>query len=288
VIAGWVSWRFNVRNALTIDIEDWYQCIVYDYTTWPSFEDRIVHSTRKVLKLLRETGTRATFFVLGYVAAHHPGLVAQICAEGHEIASHGYHHLFIYHQTPDEFRADLERSIRVIEEITGERPLGYRAPFFSITKQSWWAFDILGEMGFRYDSSIYPVLNHRYGIPNAPRFAHSIEVNGKRILMELPISTVRLGLNWPVGGGVYFRFLPYPLMKMAVKRINREGKPALLYFHPWEIDPDQPVLEELSRLFKARRYLNLEKAESKWRSLLSGLEFGPLNEVFQRDIFGKS
>jgi polysaccharide deacetylase family protein (PEP-CTERM system associated) len=277
-----------MRNALSIDVEDWHHCMVPDYKTWSSYEDRIVYSTTKVLGLLRETGTRATFFLLGYVAASHPELVSQIRAEGHEVASHGYHHEFIYNQTRDEFRADLDRSIQVLEEITGERPLGYRAPFFSIINRSWWAFEVLAEMGFQYDSSIYPVLNHRYGIPNAPRFAHRIEVNGHALLTELPISTLRLGLNLPVGGGVYFRFLPYPLIKMAVKRINRQGRPALLYFHPWEIDPDQPVLDDLPRLFKARRYLNLDKAEGRWRSLLSGFQFAPLREVFQREIEGEA
>jgi len=277
-----------VKNALTVDVEDWHHCMVDDYRTWSSYEDRIVHSTTKVLRLLRETGARATFFVLGYVAARHPELVAQIRDAGHEVASHGYHHQFVYHLTRDEFRADVERSIQVLQEVTGERPLGYRAPFFSITKRSWWAFDVLAEVGFRYDSSIYPVFNHRYGIPDAPRFAHRIEFDGKGGLLELPISTVRIGFNLPVGGGVYFRFLPYRLMRMFVKQINREEKPALLYFHPWEMDPDQPVLEGLPVLFKARRYLNLDRAENKWRSLLSDLEFAPVSEVFQREIWGKS
>jgi polysaccharide deacetylase family protein (PEP-CTERM system associated) len=276
-----------MKNAISVDVEDWYQCMVPDYTTWPSYEDRIVYSTQKVLDLLSKAGVRATFFTLGYVVANHPDLVEKIYSEGHEIQCHSYRHQFIYHLTPDEFRADLERSVEAIERITGRRPEGYRAPFFSITKRSWWAFDVLAELGFRYDSSIFPVFNHRYGVPDAPRFPHRIDTDGNGGLTELPISTLKLGMNWPMGGGVYFRFLPYPVIRKAVQQINKEGKPVLLYFHPWEIDPEQPVLEGLSPLFKARRYLNLDKAEAKWRSLLSDFEFGPVCEVFEREINGE-
>ena len=269
-----------MKNALTIDIEDWHHNMVHESASWGAYEDRIVGSTERVLRLLDETGTRATFFVLGYVADHHPELVARIHAEGHEVSSHGYGHEFVYNLTPEQFRSDLERTNEAIQRATGERPLGYRAPFFSITKRSLWALDILYELGFRYDSSIYPVLNHRYGIPDAQRFPHSASTSGDGTLLELPLSTVRLGLNLPAGGGVYFRFLPYRLIKLAVKRVNREGQPAILYFHPWEMDPEQPVMDGLPVLFKARRYLNLDTAEDKWRSLLSDLRFAPIREVF--------
>ncbi|MEW5986004.1 MAG: XrtA system polysaccharide deacetylase [Chloroflexota bacterium] len=275
-----------MKHVLTIDVEDWHHCMVSNYHTWSSYEDRIVHSTTKVLKLLRDTGARATFFVLGYVAETHPELVAQIRDEGHEVASHGQHHEFVYKLTPETFRADLERSGAAIEKVTGERPLGYRAPFFSITKESWWALDVLTELGYRYDSSIYPVINHRYGVPDAPRFPYHLSVEGKGTLTELPVATVKMGLNWPVGGGVYFRAMPYALIKQAVGRIDREGKSAILYFHPWEIDPEQPVLEGLPYLFKARRYLNLDKAENRWRALLTDFEFAPIREVFHQEIFG--
>ncbi len=274
-----------MKNALTVDVEDWYQCMVFDYRTWPSYEDRIVHSTTKVLDMLRDAGVRATFFVLGYVAETHPELVERIAADGHEVENHGQHHEFVYKLTPDEFRADLERSGRAIEQAIGRRPTGYRAPFFSITERNWWAFDVLAEMGFCYDSSVYPVHNHRYGVPGASRFSHRVQAQNQASLVELPTSTVRMGINWPVGGGVYFRAMPYALIKRAVGRVNREGRPAILYFHPWEIDPEQPVLEGLNPLFKARRYLNLDKAESKWRSLLRDFSFAPVGEVFRQEIY---
>lgn len=175
-----------------------------------------------------------------------------------------------------------------IYRTSGRRPIGYRAPYFSITKESWWALDVLTELGFRYDTSIFPVHNHRYGVPDAPRFANRIETSQNGGLAELPISTLKLGVNWPVGGGVYFRFLPYPLIKWAIQHINREGKPAMLYVHPWEMDPDQPVLEDLNPLFKARRYLNLGRTERKWRALFSDFEFAPISEVYQREIYGES
>jgi polysaccharide deacetylase family protein (PEP-CTERM system associated) len=277
-----------MKNAISIDLEDWHHNIVADYTTWPDYEDRVVCSSAIVLKLLRDAGVKATFFTMGYVAEHHPDLIAQIHAEGHEIECHGYYHQFVYHLTPDEFRADLCRTRQAIESITGRRPMGYRAPYFSITKESWWALDVLAELGFRYDSSVFPVHNHRYGVPDAPRFAYQAETNRKGKLLELPSSTVHWGINWPVGGGVYFRFLPYPLIKKAVQQINREGNPALLYVHPWEMDPKQPVLKGLNPLFKARRYLNLDKTESKWRALLADFDFAPISEVFHQEIHGEA
>ncbi|MCO5188464.1 MAG: polysaccharide deacetylase family protein [Anaerolineae bacterium] len=276
-----------MKHVISIDVEDWHQCMVPDYRTWPDYEDRIVYSTQKVLRLLQETNTKATFFVLGYVAEHHPELVAQIKEEGHEVASHGQHHEFVYNMTPDDFRADLERSTDALEAVTGEKPRGYRAPFFSIVKKNWWAFDILSEMGFDYDSSIYPVFNHRYGVPDAPREPHQIEAGGGH-LTELPVATLPLGVNLPVGGGVYFRAMPYAAIKHAIGRLDRSGYSAVLYVHPWEMDPEQPVLQGLPRLFKARRYLNLDKTEAKWRSLLTDFSFGPAGEVFREQIWGET
>lgn len=276
-----------MKNVMTIDVEDWHHCMGLDPATWSAYEDRIVQSTSKVLDLLREADVRATFFTMGYVAEHHPELVARIADEGHEVECHGYHHEFVYNLSPDEFRDDLCRTRDAIERATGRRPLGYRAPYFSIVRdRSWWALDTLAELGFRYDSSIFPVYNHRYGVPDAPRFVHTIETNGFGSLAEIPSSTLKWRANWPVAGGVYFRFLPYPLIRRAVKRINDEGQPAILYVHPWEMDPEQPVLAGLNPLFRARRYLNLDKTEGKWRSLLRDFEFAPMGEVFQKEIHG--
>ncbi len=276
-----------MKHAITIDVEDWHHCIVADYTKWAHFEDRIVFSTSKVLRLLRESGAKATFFVLGYVAEHHPELVAEIRDQGHEIASHGQHHEFVYNLTPETFQQDLQRANDAIGAVTGQAPVGYRAPFFSIVNRSRWAFDVLGEMGFRYDSSIYPVFNHRYGIHDAPRLPHRIQAHDAE-LAELPIATLPLGINLPVGGGVYFRALPYLLIKQAITRLDRAGQSAVLYVHPWEMDPDQPVMPGLPRLFKARRYLNLDSTEAKWRALLRDFEFAPASEVFQQVIAGET
>jgi polysaccharide deacetylase family protein (PEP-CTERM system associated) len=268
-------------NAFTIDVEDWHHCILHDPAQWCKYEDRIVYSTTKLLDIVEEKGVRATCFVLGYVAALHPELVEEIHERGHEVATHGCNHQFVYNQTPQGFRADLERSIRTIAEITGQRPLGYRAPFFSITSQSLWAYEVLADMGFEYDSSVYPVLNHRYGIPSAPRFAHRVQTNGDTSLLELPITTIRVwGINLPVGGGVYFRAVPYRIFRLAWRHVLREGQPAVFYVHPWEIDPDQPVMENIHPLFKARRYLNLHKAERKLRALLSDFKFAPVRDAF--------
>ena len=274
-----------MKNALTIDVEDWHHNIIADYTTWSDYEDRVVYSTTKVLKLLKKHKVTATFFVMGYVADQHPELIAQIAQEGHEIECHGYYHQFVYHLTPEQFLSDITRTRDAIEAFSGRRPIGYRAPYFSITRQSWWALEKLAQLGFRYDSSIFPVHNHRYGIPDTPRFAYCIKTDyGK--LTEFPISTIKLGLNVPAGGGVYFRFLPYAFIKRMIAHINNEGQPAILYVHPWEMDPDQPILSGLHPLFKARRYLNLHQTEKKWDHLLTDFSFAPISQIFQKKLFG--
>lgn len=276
----------HLKNALSVDVEDWHHNMVSDYRTWSSYEDRIVHSTVKVLDLLREVGVKATFFTMGYVAKHHPDLIAQIAEEGHEVESHGYYHQFVYDLTPAEFQEDLLRTREAIVAATGRCPAGYRAPFFSITKKSWWALDTLAELGFEYDSSIFPVHNHRYGVPDAPRFVHRINTRNGGTLTEIPTSTIKWWINLPVGGGFYFRFFPYRFIKRAITQINREGRPAMLYFHPWEMDPEQPVLQGLNPLFKARRYHNLDKTETKWRALFDDFKFASISEVFKQEIYG--
>jgi polysaccharide deacetylase family protein (PEP-CTERM system associated) len=270
--------RTEITNALTIDFEDWYQGLEIPHTDWADYEDRIVPVGRRLLELLGESDTRATFFVLGYVAERHPEIVREIASAGHEIATHGYSHSFIYNQTPDLFRAEMKRAIDHLHEITGEKVLGHRAPFFSITKQSLWALEVLGELGIRYDSSIFPVLNYRYGIESAPRWPYQITA-GESNLTEFPISTWRLlGRNLPVAGGAYFRIYPYSFTRRAFRAINREGYPVAFYLHPWEIDPAQPRIP-LPRRIALTHYFNLAATERRLRRLLRDFHFAPMREV---------
>jgi polysaccharide deacetylase family protein (PEP-CTERM system associated) len=270
--------RTEVVNALTIDFEDWYQGLEIPHTDWDGYEDRIAPVGRRLLELLDEKKTRATFFILGYVAERHPELVREIAAAGHEIGTHGYSHSFIYKQTPDLFRQEMGRALSHLESITGQKVLGHRAPFFSITEQSLWALEVLGELGIRYDSSIFPVLNYRYGIEGAPRWPYQIEA-GERTLTEFPISTWRvLGRNLPVAGGAYFRIYPYRFTRRAFRAINRKGHPVAFYLHPWEIDPAQPRIR-LPRRIALTHYFNLQATERRLRRLLTDFNFAPMREV---------
>lgn len=286
-------------NALTVDVEEHFQVHnfekVVDRGRWDRYPSRVVANTERILKLLEEHRTHATFFILGWVAERHPHLVREIARAGHEIASHGYAHELIYRQKPQEFAADLARSLNAIQAALGQRfaegstapaqapiaadVVGYRAPAFSITRQSLWALDILKDHGIRYDSSIFPLALHdRYGISDAGRFASRLE-NG---LWEFPVATLRLGgRNLPVAGGGYFRLSPSWLNKLAIKAINREGEPAVIYLHPWEFDPEQPRISGASAMSRFRHYINLRSTEDKLRSLLSSeLRFAPIREVF--------
>jgi len=267
-----------VTNALTIDFEDWYQGLEIPHTQWAGFEDRIVPVGRRLLAVFAEAGVRATFFVLGYVAEQHPELVREIAAAGHEVGTHGYSHTLIYQQSPELFREELLRSIRVLEEITGAAVVGHRAPFFSITKKSLWALDILHEAGIRYDSSIFPVRNYRYGIEDAPRWPYDVET-GRGPLREWPITTWQVGgRSLPVAGGAYFRIYPYALTRAAFRSINAGGRAALFYLHPWEIDPHHPKIP-LPRRIALTHYFNLGATEGRLRRLLKDFRFAPMREV---------
>ncbi len=268
-------------NALTIDFEDWYQGLQIPAAQWEGYEDRIVFVGRRLLSLLEEAGTRATFFVLGKVAERHPGLIREIASAGHEIGTHGYAHTPIYQQSPEVFREELVRSLRILEDATGKAILGHRAPFFSITRESLWALDVLGEVGIQYDSSIFPVYNDRYGIPDAPRWPYYLPNGEGNNMVEFPPSTVRaLGRNFPVAGGAYFRIYPYRLTRWAMLRIQREGQPVVFYLHPWEIDPDHPRIP-LPRRIALTHYFNLGATERRFRRLLSEFRFAPMKEVLQ-------
>jgi polysaccharide deacetylase family protein (PEP-CTERM system associated) len=268
----------QITNALTIDFEDWYQGLEIPHTEWAGYEDRIVPVGHKLLEILGEAGVRATFFVLGYVAESHPEMVRRIADAGHEIATHGYSHGLIYRQTPEMFRREMSRAVGALEQMTGRKVLGHRAPFFSITRDSLWALEVLCELGIRYDSSIFPVLNYRYGIEGAPRWPHSLDAAG-RSLMEFPISTWQLlGRNVPVAGGAYFRIYPYALTRRAFRAINGEGHPVAFYLHPWEIDPAHPRIP-LPRRIALTHYFNLNATEGRFRRLLGDFRFAPMGEV---------
>jgi polysaccharide deacetylase family protein (PEP-CTERM system associated) len=267
----------RVLNAITVDLEDWYQGLEIPRECWHGYESRVVSSARRLLSLLAETDVRATFFTLGDVAERHPDLVREISNAGHEIGTHGESHEFVYRLTPDSFRAEISRMAAVLCDLTGREVLGHRAPFFSVTRESLWALDVLAELGFRYDSSIFPVHNYRYGIPDAPRWPHRVSATNR--LVEFPISTWRvLGTNLPIAGGAYFRIYPYAITRMGLRSLNRAGHPAVFYLHPWELDPDHPRIP-VPRRIAATHYFNLSATECRLRRLLRDFRFAPASEV---------
>jgi polysaccharide deacetylase family protein (PEP-CTERM system associated) len=274
-----------MRNALSIDVEEYFHVSAFEsvirFEDWDRYESRVERNTHRILDLLDEYNTKATFFVLGWVAERHPELVHLIHRRGHEVASHGYAHKRIYLQSPEQFREETHRSKKIIEDIIGQPIIGYRAASYSITVESLWALEILAEEGFRYDSSIFPIRHDLYGIPGHQRFLHKLNGNGRRAIAEIPLSTVRMaGINFPVAGGGYLRLFPYAVNHLAILHLNRnEAQPVVVYFHPWEIDPDQPRIPApwLSRF---RHYTNLSRMEDKVRSLLARLSFAPIREVY--------
>jgi polysaccharide deacetylase family protein (PEP-CTERM system associated) len=266
-------------NAISIDFEDWYHGIEIPPCEWDGFEDRIGFSGRRILELLSEARVRGTFFVLGHLAERHPELVREIVAEGHELATHGYSHTFVYRQKPEEFRSEIERSMGFLQDVSGHSVIGFRAPYFSLTSECLWAFDILADCGIKYDSSVFPVRNYRYGIQQADRWPYEIKCSS-RTISELPPSTWA-GRHWtlPVAGGAYFRIYPYYLTRRAFRAINREGRPAVFYLHPWEVDPWHPRIA-LPRRISLTHYWNLGATERRLGKLLQEFRFAPMGEVF--------
>ena len=269
-----------MKNALSIDLEDWF-CVynlrdVVRRKDWDIQELRIDQSTRLILKLLSIHNTKATFFVLGWIAEQVPGLVREIEEEGHEIATHGYSHTLLTEMTRQSFEEDLKRALEVTKACTHQEILGFRAPSFSITDKTSWAFEILERNGIRYDSSVFPIAFHPdYGVPNSPLSIYKISA----FLTEFPLSCVEiLGRRIPCSGGGYFRMYPYLLTKSLLKRCNREGRPAIFYFHPWEVDSKQPRVK-LSWLKRWRHYYNLDKTLNRLDRLLSDFEFTSVKEV---------
>jgi polysaccharide deacetylase family protein (PEP-CTERM system associated) len=272
-----------VVNALTVDVEDYFQVSALaphiDRSRWDAMECRVERNIDRLLALFEQRKARATFFTLGWVAERYPAMVRRIVAGGHALASHGQSHLRASEQERGEFRRDVEGARRQLEDIGGVPVRGYRAPSFSIGHGNLWAFDCLLEAGYAYSSSIYPVRHDHYGMPDAPRFAHRVH-NG---LLELPITTTRvLSRNLPAGGGGFFRLLPYRASRWAIERVNRvDRQAAIFYFHPWEIDPQQPRIRGVSARTRFRHYLNLDRTEARLARLLSDFRWDRIDRVFE-------
>lgn len=276
----------DVVNAMSVDVEDYFQVSGFEDVvareTWSGYESRVCRNTDLLLQIFDEAGIRATFFVLGWVGERFPDLVRRIAVQGHEIASHSHEHRLVYRLSREEFREDLRRARAVLEDAGGGRVAGYRAPSYSITNESLWALDVLIEEGYLYDSSIYPIRHDRYGIPSWPRHLTRV-VRPQGTLWEFPGSTVKLGgANLPIGGGGYFRLLPYQWTRFGFRRVNAaEHLPAMFYVHPWELDPDQPRLAGSSALSRFRHYRNLALTAERLRALVREFRFGRAIDVVQ-------
>jgi polysaccharide deacetylase family protein (PEP-CTERM system associated) len=275
-----------ITNVLSIDVEDYFQVTNFEARVerreWDKYPSRVVANTRRLLNLLDRRQARATFFVLGWVGRRFPGLVREIVKAGHEIGCHSYWHRLVYRQKPNQFRQDLRLARDVLESASGQPVVAYRAPSYSITRESLWALDILEDEGFRFDSSIFPTYHPRYGIPEAPRHLHRLNTDHGS-LWEFPPSAGRLGgLNVPAAGGGYFRLLPARLTALCFRQINRAGHPGVFVVHPWEIDPDQPRLAPPLSRDGWRHYLNLRSTEKKLDWFLRQFSFGALGDVARR------
>jgi polysaccharide deacetylase family protein (PEP-CTERM system associated) len=272
-----------MKNALSVDVEDWFQVGAFEKViardAWETLPRRVEANTDRVLALFDEAGVKATFFTLGWVAARHPALIRRIADAGHEIASHGWDHKRVFTLSEAEFRADLDRAHKAIEDAGGRSPGGYRAPSFSIDARTPWAHPVLAEHGYAYSSSVAPIAHDHYGWRDSPRFAWR-PVAGSS-LIELPVTTVALGgRRFAAGGGGFFRLLPYRFSSWAIRRVNDgEDRPAIFYFHPWEVDPGQPRVAEASIRSKLRHYTNLEVMEPKLLKLLRDHKWGRTDEV---------
>jgi len=274
------------RNAMTVDVEEHFQVAAFENRirrdSWDGYPSRVALNTGRVLDAFAEHGVHATFFVLGWVAEREPALVRRIVAEGHELASHGYDHTRATMLDPAAFLHDVTRTKKILEDLSGRAVRGYRAPSYSIGAQNLWALDVLRDAGYVYSSSIYPIRHDLYGMPEAPRFAFRLHRNA---ILELPVTTVEVaGRKLPAGGGGYFRLLPYPVYAWALRRVNsRDRQPGIFYFHPWEVDPDQPRVDGASMRSRFRHYVNLGTMEARLRRLLREFRWGRMDEVFPFD-----
>ena len=273
-----------ITNAMTIDVEDYFQVSAFekhiDRNDWDNISCRVENSTNRVLDLLGNSNVKATFFVLGWVAERYPGLVKRIVSEGHELASHGLSHIRVTQQTREQFREDVISTKALLEDISGSEIKGYRAASYSINKSNLWALEVLAETGHIYSSSIYPIKHDLYGIPDAPRFKYNPIKNCDFI--EVPVTTVeKFGKKMPCGGGGYFRLYPYSLSRWAIKQVNKvDRQSSVFYFHPWEIDPNQPRQKNIGGKTRFRHYLNLGKMENRLTRLLNDFSWGRMDEIF--------
>lgn len=271
-------------NAMSVDVEEHFQVQAMERTVkrqeWDRRTSRVAGSTNRILDLFAAHNAKATFFTLGWVAERHPGLIRRIVAEGHELASHGYAHGRVDSQTPAEFRDDITRTKTILEDLGGVRVKGYRAPTFSIGRKNMWAFDELAEAGYSYSSSINPIRHDLYGMEEAPRVPFL--PNGPNGVTEFPITTLRLrGRNLPCGGGGFFRLMPYWMSRWAISTVNKnDAMPTIFYFHPWEVDPDQPREPGLSAKSRFRHYLNLGRMEQRLTRLVQDFAWDRMDNVF--------
>lgn len=272
-------------NALSVDIEDWYMVGAFERTIdradWPKKEVRVERNTDAVLQLFDDAGVKATFFTLGCVAAAHPALMRRIVDAGHEVASHGWDHVRVFTMTPGQFQADTAKARAAIEDATGAVVKGYRAPSFSIDQRTPWAHGLLAEAGYVYSSSVAPIRHDHYGWPDSPRFAWRPLDDSD--LIEMPVSTVQVaGRNFAAGGGGFFRLLPYDLSAWAIRRLNaQEKRPAIFYFHPWDMDPGQPFVKDAPLKSKLRHYPNLSRMAPKLRRLAKDFQWGRTDAVVE-------
>jgi polysaccharide deacetylase family protein (PEP-CTERM system associated) len=271
-------------NALSVDVEDYFHVSAFASVIrrddWPKYERRVERNTLRLLDIFAEQNVYATFFVLGWVAQHAPRLIKEIHARGHEIACHGMTHQLVYEQTPEEFRSQTRDSKNLLQDIIGERVIGYRAASYSVTAKSIWALGILEDLGFLYDSSVFPIRHDLYGIPNASRTPFR---PGSGAMLELPLTTVDIaGVRLPCAGGGYFRILPYAYFKWALRRvIDGDSMTAMFYLHPWEIDPDQPRIAGAGLLSRFRHYYNLRHTEPRLRRLLEDFSWGRVDQAYR-------
>lgn len=277
----------RMKNAFTVDVEDYFQVEGFakaiDRSSWEGFRTRVGESNSLLLDILARHKVRATFFVLGWVARKHPEIVRQIVASGHELASHGMSHRLVYTQTPEEFRRETRDAKALLEDLAQRPVVGYRAATYSITSRSLWALDVLCEEGFQYDSSIFPMRHDRYGIPDAEPKPHVLTTPGGGRLVEFPISVLRYGgAKIPVAGGGYFRLFPYQFTRWALRKLNVQQQEFVFYVHPWEVDPEQPRVEEAGVLSRFRHYLNLDRCAERLGRLLGDFEFDTMYSVLAR------
>ena len=271
-----------LTNALTIDVEDYFQVSAFApyirRSEWDARECRVERNVGRILELLSQRDIKATFFTLGWLAERYPQLVRAIVAGGHELASHGYGHERASDLSREAFTQDVTRAKRLLEDLSGKPVLGYRAPSFSIGTANLWAFDVLADAGYSYSSSVYPIKHDHYGMPDSPRFAYRL-ANG---LLEVPVTTLRvMNRNLPSSGGGYFRLLPYALSRWMLRKVNREDREAaVFYFHPWEIDPGQPRIAGINAKTRFRHYVNIDRTEGRLQSLMQDFRWGRMDQIF--------